>query len=124
MKFFHTKNLASTFIKKFRKESPKPTSLTFVLADDGNVTVTCNWQERDVETAHMYGEMLYYLNTGGFKPIILQILSQLEEESPEFIHHLVGSWADSGSVEREDQPVVMPSKVLNLRQGQDKEEDE
>ncbi len=111
------------FFKRFRKEQPKHSSLNFALSDDGNVTVTCNWKEKDVETAHMYGEMLYHLNNGGFKPIILQILSQLEPESPEFIQHLIGAWVATSETEMEDKPVVMPSRVLNLRQ-EHKEEDE
>lgn len=98
------------------KEGPQPLGLLqFVLLENGNVDVKCDWVIEGQDVAKTYGEMLYYITNGKLSGVISNILIDCinnETHSQVFIRTILASWFLLLQ-KNDNSPIIKPSAALS-----------
>lgn len=86
----------------------------FVLLSNGQIHVICSWDDSNTkEIGEIYGQLLYYINTGKLKPQIQQVLTnqcQQDFSCKPFVQAVFESW----NKQSEDKPAIHPRTVFSL----------
>lgn len=100
-------------------------NIQFVLLNDGNVKIFCEWVEENMAVAEICGELLHHINSGNLQGSICEVLAQHgidNVSSQPFIKKVLMTWNKKGS---KNKPLIKPSQVLqtssDLNMGENEE---